>query len=316
MIRVAERSAKPVVAVLFGVAGTHGLLRRQPDGAAVPRFQAVEDAVRALAAVTRYAEWQRTEVGSLVDPPGIDVDRARALVTDWLREAPTGVVLSQENASYLLSCYGIPLWQRRVVRSAEQAVTAAQDLGYPVVLKTVASHLRLRSDLGGIYFDVADDDELRLEFDARLAELKDFDYDRLVVQRQANPGVSVVLEAMEDPLFGPVLSFGISGVAYDVLDDRAFGIPPMTETDVDQLLAGPRASSMLGRDSDGRPLDVEPLRQIVVRLSRLVDDLPEVCRLTLRPIVVSSSEVAVLGADIEIRPPIGRVDVPARRLLG
>lgn len=316
MIRVANRSAKPIVAVLFGVEGTHGLLRRGIDAAAVPRFQAVEDAVRALAGVTRYAEWRRTEVGSLVDPPGIDVDRARALVIEWLRESPNGLVLSQDNVSYLLSCYGIAVWQRRVVRSTDEAVAAAQDLGYPVVLKTADSHLRLRSDLGGIYFDVDDDEELRRQFDARLDDLKALDYDRLVVQRQAEPGASVVLEAMEDPLFGPVISFGLSGVAYDVLHDRAFGIPPMTETDVDQLLSDPRASSLLDHDHEGRPLNLEPLRQIVARLSRLVDDLPEVCRLTMRPIVVATTGASVLGAYVEIRPPVGRVDVPARRLLG
>ena len=122
----------------------------------------------------------------------------------------------------------------RAARQARpiEACTAAAELGYPVVLKTVDDHLRLRSDLGGVYFDIVDEAELRYQFHARLADLGHHDYDRLVVQRQAEAGVSTVVETVEDPLFGPVVTFGLSGVAYDVMGDRAYAVPPLTEHDV------------------------------------------------------------------------------------
>jgi acyl-CoA synthetase (NDP forming) len=304
-----------VVSVLFAVEGKHRLVGPSTsDG--VPTFPAVEDAVRALANMSWYARWRRTTSGEFVDPAEVDVDRARALVTEWLRESPAGFDLAGETLSHLLGCYGIRLWPRRTAHSVDEAVAAAAELGYPVVLKTADSHLRLRSDLGGIYFDIANEVELQHQFGARLSELTTMHYDRLVVQRQAQPGAAVVLQTCEDPLFGPVLSFGFAGVAYDILDDRAYAIPPLTDVDVDQLVCGPRAAALLDAGDGSDALDLAPLRDIVARVSRLADDLPEVSTLTLRPIVVSRDGAAVLGAFARLGEPASRTDLPARRLLG
>jgi acyl-CoA synthetase (NDP forming) len=319
--QVASRAAKPVVGVLYSVEGPHRLLRQLSSNggsaaSAIPTYPAVEDAVRALAAITFHARWRRDVTDSPVDPPGIDVDRGRALVTEWLREHPDGLTLGQEPLSHLLSCYGIQLWPRGTAYSVEEAASIANELGYPVVLKTADSHLRLRSDLGGIYFDIGDEAELRRQYDARLAELQPLDYDRLVVQRQAQPGAAVVLETTEDALFGPVMSFGLAGVAYDVLRDRSYAIPPLTSSDVDTLIEGPRAARLLDKAETGAPLDLAPLRDLIARVSRLADDLPEIARLTLRPIVVATKGTSVLGGMVRIEVPAVRSDLPARRLLG
>jgi acyl-CoA synthetase (NDP forming)/RimJ/RimL family protein N-acetyltransferase len=325
VLRVAARASTPILGVMFAVEGTHRLLddltAGRPQVGSVPTYPAVEDAVRALAAVHRHVVWRRHATDNPVVPEGIDVEAARADVSRWLiggdLDAAGGQrTLTEPEAASLLTHYGIRLWPRRTARTADEAALAAFELGYPVVLKTVDSYLRLRSDLGGVYFDITDEAELRYQFDARLTDLGRLEYDRLVVQHQAEPGASVVIETMEDPLFGPVVTFGLSGVAYDVMGDRAFAVPPLSAHDVQELLDRPRAAGLLRQAHSGHAVDRELLGDLVARVARLSDDLPEIAHLVLRPVVASEEGLAVLGASITLSHPQGRTDLPARRLLG
>jgi acyl-CoA synthetase (NDP forming)/RimJ/RimL family protein N-acetyltransferase len=318
--RVAARAHTPILGVMFAVEGTHrlldGLTEGRPQVGSVPTYPAVEDAVRALASVHRYVGWRRHASDTPVVPDGIDVEAARTQVSALLAQNEGHHTLTEDEAHQLLGHYGIDLWTRRLARSADEAVAAATELGYPVVLKTVDAYLRLRSDLGGVFFDIADDDELRHQFASRLADLAPLEYDRLVVQRQADPGVSVVVETVEDPLFGPVVAFGLSGVAYDVMADRAYAVPPLSAHDVESLLDRPRAAGLLRHARSGHTVDRSALSDLVARVGRLSDDLPEVEHLVLRPVVASETGVSVLGAAVTLRQPRARTDLPARRLLG
>ena len=325
VLRVAARASTPILGVMFAVEGTHRLLddltAGRPQVGSVPTYPAVEDAVRALAAVHRHVVWRRHATDTPVVPEGIDVDAARADVSRWLIGGDLAATdgqrtLTEPEAASLLAHYGIRLWPRRTARTADEAALAASELGYPVVLKTVDSYLRLRSDLGGVYFDITDEAELRYQFDARLADLGRLEYDRLVVQHQAEPGASVVIETTEDPLFGPVVTFGLSGVAYDVMGDRAYAVPPLSAHDVQELLDRPRAAGLLRQAHSGHAVDRELLGDLVARVARLADDLPEVAHLVLRPVVASERGLAVLGASVTLRHPQSRTDLPARRLLG
>lgn len=310
---------------MFAVEGTHRLLddltAGRPQVGSVPTYPAVEDAVRALAAVQRHVVWRRHATDTPVAPEGIDVEAARADVSRWLSDSNLTVgdgqrTLTDAEAASLLVHYGIRLWPRRTARTADEAVLAASELGYPVVLKTVDSYLRLRSDLGGVYFDISDEADLRRQFDARLADLGRLEYDRLVVQHQAEPGASVVIETAEDPLFGPVVTFGVSGVAYDVMGDRAYAVPPLSAHDVQELLDRPRAAGLLRQAHSGHAVDRDLLGDLVARIARLADDVPEIAHLALRPVVAAEGGLAVLGASVTLCRPQGRTDLPARRLLG
>ena len=318
--QVASRAATPVIAVEFAVEGPRrSAISTAPElcrAGRVPTYAAVEDAVRALAHVERYARWRSQAAETPVDVGDLDVEAARSLVAESLGASEGRVALAEGQVEELLRCYGIDVWPRITARSVDEAASAAAELGYPVVLKTVDSYLRMRSDLGGVFFDITDEDDVRRQYLARLAELGSYDYDRLVVQRQADPGVSVVVESTEDPLFGPVLSFGLAGVAYDVMGDRAYAVPPLTQRDVDGLIDRPAASALLEPPHSGPPVDRDALSDLVVRVSRLADDVPELSRLVLRPVVVSAGGVAVLGASVELAASTGRTDPPARRLLG
>jgi acyl-CoA synthetase (NDP forming)/RimJ/RimL family protein N-acetyltransferase len=311
----ASGTDKPVVATFLGMPGAVAELRATSGRRSVPTYPAPGDAVRALAAVSDYARWRATPAGNAVEPPGLDVKAARAVVDrlltdrDWLE-------LGQDELRELLACYGIELWARRRAVTAEDAVAAAAELGYPVALKTTAPHLRHRSELGGVRLDLRDDDELRAAFDAMVERLGPESAAFFVVQRMAPPGVATVVAAVEDPSFGPVVSFGIGGVATELLDDRTYGIPPLTDRDLQDLVRGVRAAALLFGHRGSEPVDTGRLEDLLARIARLADDLPEVAQLQLNPVLVHAEGLAVLTGAARLAHSAGRTDRGPRALLG
>jgi acyl-CoA synthetase (NDP forming) len=139
---------------------------------------------------------------------------------------------------------------------------------------------------------------------------------RLLLQQQAPTGVATVIEKREDALFGPVVSFGIAGEVTRLLADRGYRIPPLTDRDVDDLIKAPRAAPLLFGYRDSPPVDIELLAGLIHRVGQLADDLPELTRLELNPIIVSGRSLAVVGAAAWSGPALIRADLEARRLPG
>ena len=292
--------------------------------ATVPAFPTPEDAARALAAVTRYAQWRRRDPGTPVDPPGCDPAAARALVDRELGDRvpangdqPSSVTLGEDRVAELLACYGIEVWPALRVSDADEAVAAAERLGWPVALKYADRTLRERRDVEGVRLHINSEPELRADLDQMHSAVRDPAVERgFVVQPMARPGVPVVVHAMEDPLFGPVVSFGLGGDASELLGDMAHRIPPLSDVDVSDLVRSIRAAPRLFGYRGTPALDVAALEDILARVSRLADDLPEVADLELFPVLVGQSGAKVLAATIRLSPPPGRSDGGTRRTLG
>ena len=155
-----------------------------------------------------------------------------------------------------------------------------------MALKATAPHLRHRRELGGVRLDIDDAEEMRGAFAAMAARLG-AEAGSFVVQAMAPTGVATRLATVEDPLFGPVVSFGLGGVATDLLGDRSYGVPPLTDADLAAWSAGcarPRCCSGHGGST---PVDVAALEDLLARLARLADDVPEVAALELNPVVAA-----------------------------
>jgi len=129
----------------------------------------------------------------------------------------------------------------------------------------------------------------------------------------AAPGVVCVVESREDAEYGPVVSFGLGGVATDLLGDLAYRAVPLTDIDVAEMVAEPHAAPLLFGYRGAAPVAVEVLEDLLLRVGRLADDLPEVARLSLNPVVVAEHRLAVLSAEIELGQP-ARPDIGPRRL--
>ena len=315
---VSAASDKPSVACLLGLRGVHDVLvgESPPEGSptqrVVPAYTTPEDAVRALAAVVRHGEWRQRDPGTRVDPDGVDRGAARTLVDRLLADVhhPSGIVLSQDDTRALLSCYGLSMLPSSVVRTGGEAVAAADRLGWPVVLKTTDARLRHRQELGGVRLPIDNRYELRghvEELRERLGEHATF-----LVQRVYEGVVSCVVRTMEDPLFGPVVSFGLAGDASDLLGDVAHRIPPLTDVDVADLVRSVRAAPRLFGYRGAPAADVPSLEDVLARASCLADDLPEAADVELNPVIVAERGVGIAGATVRLARPPGRTD-PGRR---
>jgi acyl-CoA synthetase (NDP forming) len=322
LVEVAGASDKTCVSCFLGMRGVggHEVVQDGASGAlgsvrVVPAYPSPEDAVRALASVTRYAQWRQRPTGHVVAPSGTDPHAAQVLVESELarsRPHPAGILLSDDQVTKLLACYGIELWPARVVHDADQAVAAAEELGWPVALKAASPATRHRRELGGVRLDLGRESELRRAVAGLLAEFGDL-REGFLVQPMAPPGVSTTIRSIEDPLFGPVISFGLAGDASELLGDVAHRIPPLTDVDVAELVRSVRAAPRLFGYGGGPELDVAALEDVVARVARLADDLPEVTELDLTPVLVGRRGVAVLGATVRLAPPPGRTDSGVRR---
>lgn len=286
----------------------------------VPAYPTPEDAVRALAAVTRYARWRRRDPGTPVDPPGTDPLAARIVVEEAL--SGTGaddaepLTLGATGTAALLRAYGIDLWPTEHVTTPDEAVAAGDRLGWPVAVKYADKTLRERRDLVGVRLGVPDGPALRRDVAAMLAATDDPAAGTgFLVQPMAPSGVPVVVRALEDPLFGPIVSFGLAGDAVDLLDDVAHRIPPLTDVDVHDLVRSVKASPRLFGYRSTPALHVAGLEDLLARVSRLAEDLPEVAELVLDPVVVGQATVAPLWARVRLARPPDRRDTGTRRAL-
>ncbi|WP_369138958.1 bifunctional acetate--CoA ligase family protein/GNAT family N-acetyltransferase [Modestobacter versicolor] len=317
---VSSEATKPLVANFLSTDGIPDeLVVRDEDGmpgrGSVPSFSTPERAVIALAKVSEYARWRRRPLGVLPELDGVDEDAARALVERVLAAAPEGRELDDEETIALLGAYGVPMLGTQRVEDPDAAVAAAERIGYPVVLKSTAPWLRDRRDLGGMRFDLADADDVRTAYAAIPAG------DPVIVQEQAAPGVATVVEIVDDPSFGALVSFGVGGVATDLLGDRAYRTLPLTDLDAHELVREPRAWPMLNGYRGSAPVDTDALEDLLLRVARLGDDLPEVLSLSLEPVIVGPADawhggrsLVVAGAAVRVGQPTARLDAGPRRM--
>ena len=316
LVDIARSHGKPVLGSLMGMRRGADDLKYTEDGAArtIPVYSMPEDAVRALAMVTRYARWRATDHGELVAPIGIAKRTAQEFIDGVLEATPEGRELTVEEAASLLGAYGVGVWPARAVSSVEDAVRTAEELGYPVILKSTAERFRHQQSITAIRVDLGTEAEVRAAHESLLEQLLPHERDSLVVQRMAEAGVACVVRTTEDPLFGPVVSFSIAGAPTELLDDVAHRIPPMTDKDVRDLIGSVKAAPLLHGHRGAEPVHSPALEDLIARVSVLAEDHPEVASLVLNPVLAHPGGVDVLGAEVHLAPAPVRKDASRRAL--
>ncbi|MEV1330516.1 GNAT family N-acetyltransferase [Micromonospora costi] len=282
-------TGKPAVATV--------LTGRTPAG--MPAYGGVEEAVRALARVHRYADWLRRPPGALPELPGVDRAAGQAALR---HDGP--------DVAGLLSAYGIDLVDSVPAGSADEAVDAASRLGFPVAVKAAAPGLRHRLDLGAVRLDLPDGETVRRAY----AEMSAVFGADVLVQPMVAPGVACVVELVEDPAFGPVVGFGLGGVATELLGDRAWRAVPLTDRDAAELVDEPRAAPLLRGHRGAAPVDRAALVDLLLRVGRLADEQPRVRALTMNPVLARPDGLSVLHATVRLGAAADRPDTGPRRL--
>ncbi|MGV9914828.1 bifunctional acetate--CoA ligase family protein/GNAT family N-acetyltransferase [Streptomyces tendae] len=287
-----------------------------PDGAhLIPAYPAAERAVRALGEAVAYAQWRRdaADPGRVPEYEDIDEKGAAEQIAGHLARGQ-GLTLGSRETCDLLGRYGVHVHRALAAPTPDDAAAAARTIGYPVALKATAPHLRHRADLGGVRLDLADEEQLRRAY-AELTELFGTPTElRPVVQGMAPRGVDTVVRAVIDPAAGAVLSFGLAGAATQLLGDMAHRLIPVTDRDATSLIRSIRTAPLLFGWRGSAPVDAAALEELLLRVSRLVDDHPEVVAVTLEPVVVAPHGLSVLGASVRLAPPPARDDLGPRTL--
>jgi acyl-CoA synthetase (NDP forming) len=227
--------------------------------------------------------------------PELELDRetAAAVVHEALEAGGEGW-LDSAGTRTLLEAYGIPFVPERVVESSEAAVEAARELGFPVVLKTAAPGAH-KTEEGGIALDLQDESAVRSEAERIGAPL--------LVQPFIRGGAELLAGAVDDPVFGPLIAFGPGGVLAELIGEARFRLAPLTDRDAEELVGAGKAGRLVSGFRGAPPADKAALVDLLLRLSLLADDLPEVAELDLNPVLALPHGCLAVDARVRVAPP-------------
>ncbi|WP_055557994.1 bifunctional GNAT family N-acetyltransferase/acetate--CoA ligase family protein [Streptomyces sp. NBRC 110028] len=295
------RRPRPVAAVLLDQEAPVRLLPTADDSP-IPAYTEPRSAARALAHAVRYARWRAEPPGSVPPLSGIDRAGAAALVETFLSRHPGGGWLDPRDCAALLDRYRIPQLPWAWAEDEDTAVAAVRHLVEDergrVAIKAYWPGLVHKSDQGALRLDLEGPDQVRHAY----RELRTRFGDRMtgvLLQPMARRGIELFAGVVQDEVFGPLVLFGLGGTATELLADHAARLAPLTDRDVHSLLTAPRCAPLLFGYRGGGAVDLEGLEQLLLRLSRMACDLPQLAETDLNPVVARADGVVAL--DIRLR---------------
>jgi acetate---CoA ligase (ADP-forming) len=276
---------KPVLACLMP--DQVGLTLTGSGKEKIPCYAFPEAAARVLGKAAAYAERRSRPLGKTPDITGIDLPHARALCRSILTKRGSGW-LSTEEARLILQAMDLPVAAGGVVSTAEEAAALARQLGFPVAVKLASQRLTHKTEIGGVHLDLPNDAAVREAFgkiQSRLARDGNLDaMEGVLVQKMISGGTEVLVGMTHDPLFGPLIAFGLGGIHVEILGDVCFRVTPLTDRDASEMVRGIRGYQLFEGYRGHPPADVAALENLLLRISRLVEEVPEINELDLNPV--------------------------------
>jgi len=306
VIAVAKNSKKNILASWSGGKAV-GPARQRLREAGIPSYDTPNDAIRGFMNVIEY---RRNQTLLLETPPSVPrnltyaTDAARLVIEN--RVSNGRHVLTEPESKAVLSAYGIPTVETHIVRSPEDAVQKAMEMGFPVALKILSDDITHKSDVGGVALHLNDDEAVLTAAQGMLKNIgrrfPDAQVQGFTIQRMVSrPGAhEVIIGTAPDPVFGPVILFGHGGTAVEVIGDRSIALPPLNMKLAQDLIERTRISKVLSGYRDQPPVDMETLCQTLVQISQLIVDIPEIEELDINPLLVDEDGVLALDARIRV----------------
>ncbi len=285
--------------------------------ARVPTYPFPEPAAYALGAAADYGEWRRKPEGDLVTFDDVRADEAKAAVAGALAEMDAdGGWLEPDEADAVLRAYGLPVVESGVATDEDGAAALAAKIGGSVVVKVIAPSAVHKSDVGGVVLDVRGEEAVRAAYRQVMAAVDDGE--GALIQEYVPGGHEVLVGMTEDPNFGPLVVFGLGGIFVELIGDVAFRINPLTDLDAAGMIDEVKSAKLLRGYRGEPPGDVEALQDVILRVSAMVEALPQIAEMDLNPVKVlpPGEGVRVVDARIKVRPTDGdwlpsRKDLPA-----
>ena len=288
----------PVVSVFMTSEGKPPQLTSEHG--AIPAFAFPEDAARALARSVDYGMWCKSPEGQIPVFPDVRPEEAGAVIASALgRKAGW---LSPDELERLLRCYGLPLVDSRAVRTPEEAEGAASELGGAVALKAISPTIVHKTELGAVAVDLPGPEAVREAAERMTARLTAEGHEPagFILQRMAPHGVEMLVGVAHDALFGPVIVCGAGGVTAEVMKDVAVRITPLTDRDAHSMVTSLRAFPLLEGFRGAPRADVDALKDVLLRVSAMVEAHPEVAEMDCNPVVVSPEGAVIVDARVRV----------------
>jgi acetyl coenzyme A synthetase (ADP forming)-like protein len=300
--RAAGAAGKPILACMMAGTG-----RPQPliiGGERVPAYAFPENAARALAKVATYAEWRAETPGLFWSFEDIRVDDARAVCRAATADGAARWLTDDETRT-VLGAFGLPMAAGTLARSPDEAAALARVLGFPVVAKLSARGVPHKTDVGVVALNLEKPSSVRRAFAEIMVRARTLappeQIDGVLIQSMITGGVETMIGVADDPLFGPLVAFGLGGIHVEVLGDVQFRVAPLTDRDVDELLHGIRGLPLLQGYRGHPPADLDALRELLLRVSRLAVEVPEISELDLNPVMALSPGKGCRIVDARVR---------------
>jgi acetyl coenzyme A synthetase (ADP forming)-like protein len=283
--RTAAQTKKPVY--IGWMVETDRARRFSLPNETVPTFALPELPARVLGKIAGYMQWRDRPAGMVPDFDDLDLPTVRAVCREALAERGDGWLTVTETRA-CLNAVSIPLSPGGVATTAEEAAAIAAQVGFPVAVKLASHTLVHKTEIGGVQLNLATEAEVRVAYDkiaAQLAQDRNLEaMEGVLVQPMVTGGVEVMAGMVQDPSFGPLIGFGLGGIHVEILGDVRFRITPLTELDAADLIRGIKGYRLLQGYRGHPPADVGAIQELLLRLSRLVEEVPEIVELDLNPI--------------------------------
>jgi acyl-CoA synthetase (NDP forming) len=284
--RTKSGAGKPVLTCIMD--GARVVKPNSTAGEKLPNLTFPESAARVLGKLAQYAEWRGGPEGMTLDLEDIRPQDARALCEQVLRDRGA-TWLSGEEARKVLSAFAVPLPPGGIRRGADEAASLARQIGFPVALKLASRTIVHKTEFGAVRLDLADEAAVRqafgeiqqrLEHAGRLHEM-----DGVLVQPMISDGVELMIGVTQDPLFGPLIGFGLGGIYVEILKDVCFRVTPITDRDAADMVRSIKGYRLLEGYRGHPAADIAAIEDLLLRIARLVEEVPQIVELDLNPVI-------------------------------
>jgi acetate---CoA ligase (ADP-forming) len=293
----AGSSPKPIVTAFVGgkeMAGPIDMLK----AAGIPNYPSPDRGIRALAAMVEHKHSMERQEAQAIKRFEADHEAVREIIDSVRYEGR--LALSEAEGKGILRAYGIATPQEGLAKDLKRAIDLAESIGYPVVMKVESPEIAHKTDVGGVVLNIDSAEELTRSYEVMLAKVRDklprAKITGVSIQKMVK-GREVIVGMVRDDQFGPVITFGLGGIFVEIMKDVTQGIAPLDRNDVERMIRSIRAYPMLTGARGKRPGDIPALAEVILKISQLSMEHPELEELEMNPVMVGDEGTGVTAVD-------------------
>ena len=300
IVKMSKKYKKTMLASLMGL--DEGITNREILAAGdVPYYTYAEGSIRALDAMLRFVDWIKSPDGSITKFE-VDKNKARSVFDKVKSEGRTNLL--EDEGREILDAYGFPLPNSALAATEDEALDAANKVGYPIVMKIASPQIVHKSDAGGVKVNLINDDEVRNGFKTIMENAKKYDSNAeikgVLIVEMVKGGKEMIIGSKLEPGMGPVVMLGMGGIYVEILKDVTFRLAPLTDQEANDMISSIKTKKLLDGVRGEKPSDIKKLAECIQRLSQLVTDFTEIKELDMNPVLVMEQDQGCKILDVRI----------------